>query len=295
MKRKLTLLLMAACIAQAHADEAKLLKLDDPTIYLPSALGKQMDVRFADTLVATHFDKTDFDALVLSDLPEGKACFFGGEQGLDPASEKLKDIGRPETGDICVARGDVSIRYVPSAEANAAPIPFYATDKQNCTWQWKAGKGIGIWSEDCKFDTGEWAVNYDEANDLYALSVDGGDPFPVLRQFRKGAEEGPEALLPALRKAGLVPDNPECVFAPTTDHQAPPGWSLWQIVPTGKLKEDYEKQLSVEVPDPPCGDVGMSADSISFFMIPEAQKDRVLYVNLGQDGTLFDPFSIKLF
>ena len=40
------------------------------------------------------------------------------------------------------------------AEAGAPPAPFYATDRKACSWQWRKGKGIGLWTEQCKFDTG---------------------------------------------------------------------------------------------------------------------------------------------
>ena len=57
------------------------------------------------------------------------------------------------------------------------------------------GKGIGLWTEQCKFDTGLWDVVYDAARDLFALRVDGGEPYAVLRQFRDAGWCA--ALLPA--------------------------------------------------------------------------------------------------
>ena len=287
--------LLAFLATPAFADDVKLIPFNDTQTYFPSALGKQVDVRFSDSFAKTRFDKADFDALILSELPDGKACFFGRDKGLDPDDPKLKDVGRSDQGDICVPVSEVSVRYVPKPVEGAPPAPFYATDKGACAWNWKTGKGIGLWAEDCKFDSGSWTVTYDEANDLFTLSVDGGDPYPVLRQFHKGATEGPEVLLPSLRKAGLIPDDNECQFAPSTDQKGPTGWSFWEIDPTGKRKQAFDASPDDEIPDPPCGDVGLAVDYIGFFMIQAAHPDRVLYVNLGQDGTMIDPFTVTLF
>ncbi|MBI2718786.1 MAG: hypothetical protein HY245_14215 [Rhizobiales bacterium] len=105
--------------------------------------------------------------------------------------------------------------------------------------------------------------------------------------------KGPEALLPDRRQAKLIPDDEDCQLAPPTERKnGPPGWAFFQIVPVDKHKADYDAQLEDEIPDTPCGEMGYAADYVGFFMIPAAHPDRVLYLNLGQDGTMFDPFSI---
>jgi hypothetical protein len=196
-------------------------------------------------------------------------------------------------GDVCVPIAEVSVRLPPSVAAPGAPVaPFYATDARDCSWVWKTGKGLGLWTEQCKFDTGLWDVVYDEARDLFALRVDAGEPYPVLRQFREPG--GAPALLPALKKQGLVLDDAECVMAKVEDQPAPQGWTAWQVVPTGKRKAAFDSVVQVEVPEPPCGEFGYRVDLIGFFMVNDARPDRVLYVNLGQDGTMIDLASITL-
>ena len=66
-------------------------------------------------------------------------------------------------------------------------------------------------------------------------------------------------------------------------------------MPTGKIKEAFDAQVQLEVPPPPCGEVGYAADFIGFFMVHKDHPDRVVFVNLGQDGTMIDPFSLTLF
>lgn len=272
--------------------EERLLLASDPAVSLAGALGKQVYVRFAADFAAEYLPRADFEALTVSDLPEGKVCFFGSEMGLDAASPRLAGFVRKDEGDICLSRADVSFRVTAQDTPGAPPVPFYATDAKGCDWAWKTGQGIGLWTEACSFETGLWAVDYDAANDWFALSVNGTDPYPVVRHWRKAG--GPEALLPDLKAKDLVLNDPECVFASTTDMIAPPGWTALEVMPVGKLKAAFESQPTDEVPEPPCGELGMAVDYIGFFMVHKDHPDRVVYVNLGQDGTMIDIGSLTL-
>lgn len=294
MKHALALLVTAALATPALADDT-IIPFTDAATFFPAALGKQVNVRFSDTFAATHLAKADLDGVTLSEFPDGKVCFFGHDQGLNPDDSKLADVARQDEGDVCVARSDVSVRVTPQAVEGAPPVPFYATDKKACSWGWLKGKDLGLWAETCNFETGKWSIAYDDKIDAFTLNVDGSDPFPVLRSFRKGADEAPDALLPALKQAKLIPDDDECKFAPAENMNGPAGWSLWEIVPVGKKKEAFDAQGDDEVPEPPCGDLGYAVDYVGFFMIPDAHKDRVIHVDLGQDGTLFDPFTVTVF
>ena len=48
------------------------------------------------------------------------------------------------------------------------------------------------------------------------------------------------------------------------------------------------------MPDPPCGDYGVNPDGISYFLTDSAHPDKVIYLNRGQDGTLFDPATLTI-
>jgi hypothetical protein len=285
--------LMAAA-GPAWAAEV-LVPLTDSSIYFSPALGKQVNVRFSEGFTAAHLPKADYDRLIISELPEGQVCFFGEEQGIKAQDPKLADVSRTEQSDICVARADAFIRYVPQDVEGAPKVPFYATDKEKCAWKWVKGKDVGVWAETCSFESGTWSVAYDEKNDYFTLNVIGSDPFPVLRQFKKKPNETPDALLPLFRERGLIPNDTECIFAPADSDERPPGWELFEIVPIGKRKDLFDAQPQDEVPEPPCGDIGYAVDYVGFFMVPGAHKDRVYHVDLGQDGTMFDPFTITPF
>ncbi len=269
-----------------------LLSATDPSIGLGGALGKQVYVTFAPSFAGAHLPRADFEGLTVSDLPESQICFFGSDMGLDPTSPGLAGFVRKDEGDVCVPRADVSFRYTPQKVEGAPPVPFYATDAKACDWSWKAGQGIGLWTETCTFETGRWAVEYDAANDWFALSVNGENPYPVVRQWRKPG--GVEVLLPDLKAKDLVLDDPDCVFQSTSEMQAPPGWSAFEVMPVGKLKASFESQPTDEIPEPPCGELGMAVDYVGFFMVHKEHQDRVVYVNLGQDGTMIDIDSLTL-
>lgn len=272
--------------------EESLFRLDDPAINLDFALGKQVDVRFSESFIKDRLPKADYDGLVVSEAPDGKVCLFGREQGIDPALPGLKEFARAEAGDICVARSAVSARVEQQAVEGATPVPFYSTVTSSCQWVWKTGPGIGVWTEDCRFKNGHWEVAYDVANDWFALRVDDGEAFAVLRQFRM--EGGPQALLPGLKRKGLVLDDAECEFVQSTDKLTPAGWTVWDVEPVGKRKLAFDALPGDEVPEPPCGELGMAVDFSGFFMMHKDFPGRVLYVNLGQDGTMIDLGSVTL-
>lgn len=292
MKTVFALCLSSLALATAASAAETVVAASDPALPLTAALGKQVSVRLSDALVKGHFAQADFDGVMVSDLPEGRICFFGRDQGLDPEDPKLKDLVRAENSDICVKREDVSFRYVPQTVAGAPPSPFYGTDLKACRWAWVTGKDVGLWTEDCSFDTGRWQVSYDAAKDLFALSVNGEDPATVLQGFVTAG--GPQALLPELKARGLVLNDKECVFEASAEPLAPKGWTAWQVVPAGQKKAAFEALPDDEIPEPPCGDYGMAVDGITFFMVKDGAPDRVFYVNLGQDGTLIEPASVTV-
>ena len=288
------LFFFAMIMAMPAAAAEKLVRFDDPGTNFAPALGKEVTAVFSDALVQKYFGKAEYPGLILWELSDTHACFRGEHAGLDAADAKLKDLARREQNDICVPRGSVSVKYAPQEIAGASPQPVYHTGA-NCTWAWKTGRGIGVWAEECKFHTGLWALAYDAAQDNFALSVDGKNPFPVLRQFHKKPDEAPDALLKDFKAKGLISSDSECKFEKSKDHKSTGTWEFLEIVPTGRLKENFDALPKDEIPDPPCGEIGFAVGFVGYFMINSKHPDRVLYVNLGQDGTMFDPTSISLF
>ena len=48
------------------------------------------------------------------------------------------------------------------------------------------------------------------------------------------------------------------------------------------------------MPEPPCGDYGWSTHGVRYFMTDQRFPGRVVYVDIGQDGTMFDDPTITL-
>ncbi|WP_421694259.1 hypothetical protein [Aestuariivirga sp.] len=295
--RQLPAAVIAAALAfgaaPARADQT-LIPAGEARAGLKAALGKQIDVRFSESFAKGRLASPDIDGVIVYGLPPGKLCLFGQGKGLEASAPALSQFASPDGGgDVCVPLSDVSVRITPSpAPEGASPMPFYSTDRTACNWVWREGRDLGLWTETCKFDTGLWDVVYDAGTDRFALRVNAGEPYTVLQPFHEAG--GATALLPGLKARGLVLDTADCVMAKVEDQPAPDGWTAWQVVPTGKLKQAFDAVVQTEVPDPPCGKLGYAADSVGFFMVSNDHPDRVVYANLGQDGTMIDLASIRL-
>jgi hypothetical protein len=185
-----------------------------------------------------------------------------------------------------------------SASAGQPPKPTSSTDPDHCTWVWLAGGGIGAWTEQCKFDTGLWHLKFNDTPSRFSLFVDDENTGVVLAPFAKPADAGIEALLPELRRLRLIPDDDECIFRPASSDAlasvgpTPRTRAYFEIMPTGKRKAAFDATPADDVPEPPCGDVGFDPDGIRLFMTDVTHPTGVIYMNLGQDGTMFDPRSV---
>lgn len=181
---------------------------------------------------------------------------------------------------------------VPAAHAERSPQPARAPSSAGCQWAWKQGGGIGFWAEDCDLDTGQWRIAYDAGKQRFVQTVDGKDPVPVIYLFDLPLDIGVDSLLPGLRKAGLIKDTDDCVFAPDEENKKGAERLLYQVVPKGKLLEAFNKLPGDEVPEPPCGELGLLPDAVGYFMTDAKLPGKILYLMLGQDQPLFEPDSI---
>jgi hypothetical protein len=192
-----------------------------------------------------------------------------------------------------------------SAFAQTPAMPTHGTDPEKCVWEWKQqelpdGGTLGVWAERCAFDTGDWELVW--AADLpgFNLAVDGEPQFTVIQVFDKPAEAEPSAILPELRERGYIPDDDECILEPAADSvlatigPSPRTQAFFEVRPTGARLAALEATPADEVPEPPCGEYGWSTHGVRYFMTDITHATRVIYVNLGQDGTMFDPRTIIL-
>ena len=298
MKRIIAAAAIFTALAATAQAEEKIVRLDDPALELSGAVWKSMDVRFSDGFAKDRLKSPDVDTLAVGELPEGKICFQdGSEDPIDLEAPAMKEFARPDNGDFCVPRADVSARYTPVEQpAGAPPPPFYYIDKKNCRWTWVQGKDIGVWYELCSYDGAAVDAVFDDATGELLIKPKNSEeePYAILREFQ--AAGGPEALLPELRKKGLTADTDECKFQPVKEPLVvlPKGWTAWEVAPTGKLKEEFDKTPEGDIPEPPCGNLGLAVDYIGFFMVHKDHPERIVYVDLGQDVSAIDLPSITL-
>lgn len=174
------------------------------------------------------------------------------------------------------------------------PMPPASSVPGQCEWQWMTGGGVGIWAERCDLATGVWMPRFDETLPGFVLTIDGAPQETILQVFEKPAEAPVDAILPALREAGTIPDDDDCVFEAAAIRPAPRTIAFYEIKPTGARLAAFEATPADEVPEPPCGDYGWSTHGVRYFMTDTRFPERVVYVNVGQDGTMFDATSITL-
>jgi len=184
---------------------------------------------------------------------------------------------------------------LPLAAAHAQPsMPTESTVPDQCQWLWKSGAGVGIWAERCDLDTGLWEPRFEPALPGFVLTIDGKDEGTILQVFDKPADAEISAILPTLRAKGYIPNDDECVFEPAEIRAAPRTIAFFEIKPTGSRLEAFEATPEDEVPEPPCGDYGWSTHGVRYFFTDTRFPERVIYVDIGQDGTMFDATSITL-
>lgn len=191
------------------------------------------------------------------------------------------------------------------ASAQQPPEPTHSTSEDHCGWRWltgelPAGGSIGVWTERCALPTGLWEVEYTATLPGFWLTIAGEERIPVIHVFAKPAGAGIDAILPALRAGGLVPDDDECVFAPPSEGALmtigpmPRTQAAFEIVPVGSRLAAIEATPDDEVPEPQCGDYGSSTHGTRYFVTDTRHPDKVVYLDLGQDGMMFDQSSVTI-
>ena len=191
------------------------------------------------------------------------------------------------------------------AVAEQPPKPTHSTDPATCTWEWKSrdlpdGGTVGLWAERCMFDTGDWEPSFKPDLPGFELTVDGGSQGAIVQLFTKPGDGDISAILPELRQRGYIPDDAECIFAPASQETLETVGptiatrAFYEIMPIGSRLAALDATPDDEVPEPPCGEYGWSTHGVRTFMTDFVRPDKVVYLNLGQDGTFFDPTSVTL-
>jgi hypothetical protein len=170
------------------------------------------------------------------------------------------------------------------------PRPTYGNP--GCVWEWSEAGAIGMWAEQCVFNGERWKLSRlaPATGTGLALAVDGRPQRIALQLFKKTKEQSIDAILPILHTLGVPKSECELV---KNDAQSLPDRTVYEMVPTGARKQSFEKQSMQEVPEDPCGSYGVSAAGQRVFEVWTGHEEYVIFLNYGQDGSLFDYDSLS--
>jgi len=173
------------------------------------------------------------------------------------------------------------------ARADSAP------PDPGCEWQSlsSAPLQVGAWS--CVMPTGRWHVRAEPGLPGFALWVDDSRQQTVLHAVPRQPGAPLSSVVAALARAGHVPPD-DCIFVRARGHPVPRGARAYEIRPAGARLAALRATPRDEVPDPPCGEYGWSTHGVRWFVVDPRRPRWVVYVNLGQDGTLIDPGTLRI-
>lgn len=181
-----------------------------------------------------------------------------------------------------------------AATAPVAPAGMQQTFA-SCTWGEVKSATASIWAYACGPAFGNVRLEADDALPGFVIaSGDAAAPAKsvAIRFFDKPADAPIEAILPAVRAASPGPQTATCVFAPAAgvDHEGKPHVSFQ---PAGEAKAAYDLALQGdEIPDPPCGALGVSAAGDRIFTVVSPEK--VAFIEFGSEIQIFDATTLKV-
>ena len=190
-----------------------------------------------------------------------------------------------------------------SARAGAsAAVPSRAPDK-GCAWGRLSDPALGLELFAPKCDFGFRTIAFDSSakkGAVYQVWRDSGaaeTAEAVIWVYEaKGGESVPKALA-RLFVAKLAPERRRHCLVREKRLPFLDGVSkrAYEIVPDAELAAKTDEESRGDVPEPPCGDRGESADGVSYFEYhPGENPRRFAFVDAGQEEhPLFDEKSIS--
>jgi hypothetical protein len=195
----------------------------------------------------------------------------------------------------------LALLLTPAAARAAEPPPSRAPDK-DCAWSRVTDRGLGLalWAEKC--DYGFRRVGFAPSEKDAALYEVERDTAPgsaesreaVIRLFAKDAKESIED---AIKRVALdstpAERRPRCRAVPAKDVRLRAGRAAYLFAPDDD--EEIRRKAGGEIPDPPCGELGLSYDGIAYFEYHPAENPRrFAFVVIGQEEhALFDEDSLE--
>jgi hypothetical protein len=171
-----------------------------------------------------------------------------------------------------------------AAEASRPP-------EKGCSWKRLSDRTLGLelFYQKCDFGFRTVAFEADRKggtvvqvlHDAAKGSKDSREP--VIRVFTKAPGE---PIADAIRRVALASTSadraPHCRAVPAKDAKLPAGRHAYVFAPDDEIA--ILKKAAGDIPEPPCGALGVDYDSRSYFEYhPSETTRRFAYVSLGQD------------
>jgi hypothetical protein len=170
--------------------------------------------------------------------------------------------------------------------AVAADAPSRPADKK-CVWEKFSNAAVGLeaWVERC--DYGFRKIDFVARGRSLAIRYsDGGAPENVVDVIDRLPGESGEAAVKRIFAAHTEKSlAARCVARPFRGMKARKDIQRFTFV----LKKPVPTPEG-DVPEPPCGEWGFSADGIQYF---EVHPKKILFVRVGQDIPLFDEQTLR--
>lgn len=193
-------------------------------------------------------------------------------------------VARPDQGTAPIEEITIEESYESGtgpriADTTVNPKPTYQT--QGCTWKWYQIRDIGLWAEECVFNGMRWGLSRHADGDKLDLVIGGKVERVAVQVFQKPSASSIESIVPQI---GV--DAPKACLMQKNDAQSTETRTVYEFAPTGALKRTFE--TSKDIPEDPCGPFGISASGQRIFEVWEGHENTVIFLNYGQDGSLFE-------
>jgi hypothetical protein len=159
------------------------------------------------------------------------------------------------------------------------------------SWEIVSGAGMEFWAQ----QSPDLRVGISETlPGAFVERMENGQPVALERviQVFLLPSQKIEDLLPILAADEGWSKAEGCSFETIASNRA--GVDRYELRPTGKARQAYEKRAAVEPITHTCAGWGMGNSGIRYFEIHQSNPDKALFLEIGQEAPLFDENSIRL-
>lgn len=171
-----------------------------------------------------------------------------------------------------------------------------------CRWLQRvhAASGLAVWTERCLAGQNGMVEMVFQGNQLVERFADGAIVWPGIEILDLLPGETVEAGLQRIfnqrtpqtlaRRCKLVgnPGSALIAYAP------PAGAVLYTFIPDAAYQAELDAARNDDVPEPPCGELGVLPDATAYLLgWPHGPVRKLLFVKIGQEQPMFDEKTLK--